>query len=199
MKPTDALNIQNDYKSRCRDANFRSVINHMILSGSGLLHQKDEKRLPAEKIINVYLESLVSVGLSNTPCYFVKDEMTDLIMFASNKLDDTDLFDTNLVPSDKGFVYFEKPIELRDVRGRKLLGNVLVWQKAFSGDKDKEGIIVTLYNDASRTPDDVALVMLNEDNQNKNSQRNLQIVGRFHWIHSLSFVHGDVVGELKKA
>ena len=198
MKPTDALNIQNDYKSRCRDANFRTVINHMILSGSGLLHQKDEKRLPAEKVINLYLESLVNVGLSNTPCYFVKDEMTDLIMFASNKLDDTDLFDTNLVPSDKGFVYFEKPIELRDVRGRKLLGNVLVWQKAFSGDKDKEGIIVTLYNDASRTPDDVALTLLNEDNQNKNSQRNLQIVGRFHWIHSLSFVHGDVIGELNK-
>ena len=196
MKPTDALNIQNDYKSRCRDANFRSVINHMILSGSGLLHQKDEKRLPAEKIINAYLESLVSVGLSNTPCYFVKDEMTDLIMFASNKLDDTDLFDANLVPSNKGFVYFEKPIELRDVRGRLLLGNVLVWQKAFAG--DKEGIIVTLYNDVSRTPDDVAITLLNKDNQNKNSQRNLQIVGRFHWIHSLSFVHGDVIGELNK-
>jgi len=199
MKPTDALNIQNDYKSRCIDANFRSVINHMILSGSGLLHQKDEKRIPAEKIINVYLESLVSVGLSNTPCYFVKDEMTDLIMFASNKLDDTDLFDTNLVPSNKGCVYFEKPIELRDVRGRILLGNVLVWEKALLSNKEgKEGIIVTLYNDVSRTPDDVAITLLDRNNQNKNSQRNLQIVGRFHWIHSLSFVHGDVIGELDK-
>jgi hypothetical protein len=171
----------------------------MILSGSGLLHQKDEKRLPAEKIINVYLESLVSVGLSNTPCYFVKDEMTDLIMFASNKLDDTDLFDANLVPSNKGFVYFEKPIELRDVRGRLLLGNVLVWEKALLSNKEgKEGIVVTIYNDVNRTPDDVAITLLDKDNQNKNSQRNLQIVGRFHWIHSLSFVHGDVVGELDK-
>jgi hypothetical protein len=36
---------------RCRDANFRTVINRlMILSGSGLLHQKDDTmRLPAEQ------------------------------------------------------------------------------------------------------------------------------------------------------
>ena len=200
MKPTDALNIQNDYKSRCRDANFRTVINHMILSGSGVLHKGDEERkLSAQQGINAYLRSLVNVGLSNTPCYFVKDEMTDLIMFASNKLDDTDLFDANLVPSDKGFVYFEKPLELRDVRGRLLLGNVIVWEKGFdSGKEGKEGIVVTVYNDASRNPDDVAVTLLEKNNQNKNSQRNLQIVGRFHWIHSLTFVHGDVVGELEK-
>lgn len=198
MKPTDALEIQRDYKSRCEDANFRTVINQMILSGSGVLHKGDDKnKLSAQEDINGYLKSLVDVGLSNTPCYFVKDEMTDLIMFASNKLDDTDLLDTNLIPSDKGFVYFEKPIELRDVRGRLLLGNVFVWQKGFdSGKEGKEGVIVTVYNDANRNPDDVATTLLN--NQNKNSKRNLKVVGRFHWIHSLPFSHGDVIGELEK-
>lgn len=197
MKPTDALNIQNEYKSRCGDSHFRAVINHMIVSGSGVRHQSDEtKVLSAQEIVNAYLESAVKVGVSNTPCYFVKDEMTDLIMFASKKLDDTDLFDATLVPSDKGFVYFEKPIELTDVRGRKLLGNVVVWEKGFSD--GKHGIIVSIFNDANRTPDDIAKILLSDAYGNKNAQRNLQVVGRFHWIHSFNLVHGSVIGEAEK-
>jgi hypothetical protein len=193
MKPTDALEIQHDYKWKCSDANFRLILNAMIMSGSGLRHKPQEK-LTAQQIINAYLESAVNVGVSNTPCYFVKDEMTDLIMFASQKLDDTDLFDANLVPSDKGFVYFEKPIEVRDVRGRQLLGNVVVWEKGFS--QGKHGIIVSIFNDAKRTPDEIATLMLNDTN--KNAQRNLGVVGRFHWIHSFNLVHGEVVGEAVK-
>jgi hypothetical protein len=196
MKPTDALEIQRDYKFKCQDAYFRFVINSMILSGSGIRHYEQTKRLSAEKVVNAYLESAVKVGLEKTPCYFVKDEMTDLVMFASQKLDDTDLFDTNLVPSDRGFVYFEKPIEIRDVRNRKLLGNVIVWEKGFS--HGKHGIIATLYNDAHRTPDDVASLMINDKNKESHVEKNLLKIGRFHWIHSLNLVHGDIIGEAVK-
>lgn len=196
MKPTDALEIQRDYKSRCEDANFRLMLGHMIMSGSGLRHAKQEKEIPADKIVNAYLDSAVNVGVANTPCYFVKDEMTDLIVFASNKLDDTDLFDASLVPSDKGFVYFEKPLEIRDVRGRQLLANLVVWEKGFS--HGKHGIIVNIYNDAKITPDEIANLLINDYQKNKNSKRNLDVIGRFHWIHSFNLVHGHVIGEAVK-
>ena len=195
MKPTDALEIQRDYKSRCQDANFCRVLGHMILSGSGLRH-KENLNISAENVVNSYLASAVSVGVANTPCYFVKDEMTDLIMFASQKLDDTDLFDASLVPSDKGFVYLEKPLEVVDVRGRRLLGNVIVWEKGFSD--NREGIIVSMYNDAKRTPDDIASLLINGSDDSKNRQRNLDVVGRFHWIHSFNLVHGHIIGEAIK-
>jgi len=195
MKPTDALEIQRDYKSRCQDANFRLVLEHMITSGSGIKHAKKENQISNEKIVDAYLGSAVGVGLANTPCYFVKDEMTDLIMFASNKLDDTDLFDDNLVPSDKGFVYFEKPLEIKDVRGRTLLANVIVWDKG-SSPNGKHGIIVSIYNDAKRTPDELATLLIN--NAGKNAERNLGVVGRFHWVHSLNIVHGHIIGESVK-
>lgn len=199
MKPTDALEIQHDYKWKCGDANFRLILDNMIMSGSGLRHkkhklQKENSDLTADQIINAYLSSAINVGVSNTPCYFVKDEMTDLIMFASNKLDDTDLFDASLVPSDKGFVYFEKPLEVRDVRGRRLLANVVVWEKGFS--HGKHGIIVSIFNDAKRTPDEIASLMLKDTD--KNAKRNLEVVGRFHWIHSFNLVHGHTIGEAVK-
>jgi hypothetical protein len=206
MKPTEALEIQRDYRFKCGDKNFRYVLNRMMMSASGVIFTEDEKaihndrELDPAKVVNAYAEVAIEVGKANTPCYFVKDEMTDLILFASNKLDDTDLFDANLVPSDYGFVYFEKPLELTDVRGRQLLGNVLVWKKGFHKD-GKIGIMATLYNDADRTPDDIARTLLEnkEAPKNKKEIHALDIMGRYHWIHSLNFVHGEVVGEKVKS
>jgi hypothetical protein len=198
MKPTDALEIQHDYKWKCGDANFRLILDNMIMARSGMKHKPNKIQkiidITPQQIVNTYLSSAINVGVSNTPCYFVKDEMTDLIMFASQKLDDTDLFDTSFVPSDKGFVYFEKPLEVRDVRGRTLLGNVVVWEKGFS--QGKHGIIVSIFNDAKRTPDEIASLMLSD--ADKNAQRNLDVIGRFHWIHSFNLIHGEVVGEAVK-
>ena len=210
MKPTDALEIQRDYKSRCGDANFVRVLNSMISSASGIkAHQKVNKLYPHNKemitleeqtvAVDEYASSAVKVGKSNTPCYFVKDEMSDLIMFASNKLDDTDLFDEALIPSDKGFVYFEKPLEIRDVRGRQLLVNVLVWEKGFSQKTGKPIMAFTCFNDASRTPDDVAKEIFSHAEQRTLGYKEVvRIVGGFHWVHSASYEHGEVVGEAVK-
>lgn len=200
MKPIDALDIQRDYKNKCQDANFRIVLDAMIMSASGIAYNKKDKQLKPESVVGAYLSSAIGVGIGNTPCYFVKDEMTDLIMFASQKLDDTDLFDTTLIPSDKGFVYFEKPLEIQDVRGRKLLGNVVVWEKGFY--EGKHGIIASLYNDAHSTPDDISRILLENkknDKPKKNEINSLDVIGRFHWLHSLNAVHGDVIGEKAKA
>ena len=202
MKPTEALEIQRDYRFKCGESRFRLVLNRLMMSASGVVFSENEKmthngrELDPTKVVNAYADCAIDVGLTNTPCYFVKDEMTDLIMFASNKLDDTDLFDVSLVPSDCGFVYFEKPLELTDVRGRQLLGNILVWKKGF--DKEgKSGIMATLYNDAHRTPDDIAKTMLENKEQplKKNEINSLDIIGRYHWIHSLNIIHGETIGE----
>lgn len=202
MKPTEALEIQRDYRFKCGDKNFRHVLNRLMMSASGVVFTEKEKmmhngkEIDPEKVVNSYADVAIQVGLANTPCYFVKDEMTDLIMFASNKLDDTDLFDVSLVPSDSGFAYFEKPLELRDVRGRQLLGNVLVWKKGFD-ESGKAGIMATLYNDAHRTPDDIARTMLENKEYplKKNEINALDIIGRYHWVHSLNLIHGDIIGE----
>ncbi len=207
MKPTDALEIQSDYKYKCADAQFVEVINKMILSASGIkAHQKakkdflfGEKMFDAKEqteIVSEYVSSAVRVGKDKTPCYFVKDEMSDLIMFASNKLDDTDLFDETLVPTDKGFVYFEKPLEMQDVRGRQLLINVIVWEKGFSAKSKKPVVAFTCFNDAKRTPDDVAKKIMETELPHKRGYRSAtELLGRFHWVHSGNSQHGEIIGE----
>jgi len=69
MKPTDALEIQHDYKWKCGDTQFRYILDKMILSASGMRHQTDEtKVLSAQEVVNAYLESAVKVGITNSPC-----------------------------------------------------------------------------------------------------------------------------------
>jgi len=215
MKPTDALEIQHDYKWKCGDTQFRYILDKMILSASGIgTHIKNQKDYllrdshngsqtltPAEQkvVVNQYLDSAMRVGVSkDTPCYFVKDEMSDLIMFASQKLDNTDLVDEALVPTDKGFVYFEKPLELNDVRGRRLLINIVVWEKGFAEKSGKPLICMTFFNDSARTPDDVAIQILNDEKERKYKagwRRATDIVGRFGWVHSANIEHGEMIGE----
>lgn len=216
MKPTEALEIQRDFKYKCGDAQFRSIVNKMILSASGIGAQiKNNKTIVKSKgdekvaispndqkeVVNAYLESFVRVAVSgNTPCYFVKDEMSDLIMFASEKLDNTDLFDEALVPSNNGFVYFEKPLELRDVRGRTLLINVVAWEKSIAP-SGKVGVCITFFNDSVNTPDEVALQLIKDEEQREYKvgwRRAIDIVGRFGWIHSGYYEHGDMIGDALK-
>jgi len=207
MKPTDALEIQHDYKWKCGDTQFREILNKMILSASGISqnikHNRDflvadERFSPAEQktIINQYLESAMRVGLlKETPCYFVKDEMSDLIMFASQKLDSTDLVDEALVPSDRGFLYFEKPLQLNDIRGRALLINIVVWEKGVMGGKPI--ICMSFFNDNHRTPDDVAKQILQDEKERKykaGQRKALDVVGRYGWIHSVILQHGEMIG-----
>ena len=156
------------------------------------MKQHPNKQKDLETVVKVYLATALNAGLANTPCYFIKDEMTDLIMFASKKLDDTDLFDDNLVPSEFGFAYFEKPLQFQDVRNRTLLGNILVWQKGIAT-SGKSGVVFTIYNDARRTPDEIAKILLS--GKDKGAEMPLEAIGRFHWLHSMNIAHGQVIGE----
>jgi hypothetical protein len=200
MKPTEALDIRANFKSRCTDARWREVIKTNIMLSSGAkfyqgnlvsIHHQDEDADLREKAIDVYVDDIIRAGISGE-CFFIKEEMTDLVLFASEKLDETDLFDPTLAPTDKGFAYFEKPVPLTDVRGRKLLINILTWEKIFHPETGNFQTTISCWNDTARTPDEVALeLMSHKDKGYRNFVREL---GRFQWIKSQSINSGTIVG-----
>jgi hypothetical protein len=200
MKPTEALDIRANFKSKCGDSLWKELVKQTIMISSGAkfykeklasTHEQKEDIIIREKAIEVYVEDAIRAGMS-AECFFIKDEMTDLILFASEKLDETDLFDPTLAPTDKGFAYFEKPVPLIDVRGRKLLINIITWEKIFNEETGNFQITMSCWNDTARTPDEVAIEIISS--KNKALQELLKKIGRFHWINSEMIKSGIIVG-----
>jgi len=200
MKPTEALDIRANFKSKCGDSLWKELVKQTIMISSGAkfykeklasTHKQKEDIILREKAIEVYVEDVIRAGMS-AECFFIKDEMTDLVLFASQKLDDTDLFDPTLAPTDKGFAYFEKPVPLIDVRGRELLINVITWERIFNEEIGNFVISMSCWNDTARTPDEVAIEIIS--NKDKAHQELLKKIGRFHWIKSETVKPGTTVG-----
>ena len=200
MKPTEALDIRAHFKAKCRDSEWKQVIKQNIMLASGAkfyqgnlvsIHHQDEDSDLREQAIEVYVEDIIRAGMEGE-CFFVKEEMTDLVLFASEKLDETDLFDPTLAPTDKGFAYFEKPVPLQDVRGRTLLINVITWEKLFDKKTGEFQITMSCWNDTARTPDEVAIEIMS--NKDKTYQNFLRRLGRFQWIKSQTIKAGTIVG-----
>ena len=193
MKPTDALDIQAYFRGKCLDQRWRMMLDAYISISSGHETQKrNGKERPYRNLaLEMYRNDVVETG-SNADCFFVRDEMSDLIVFASSKLDSTDEFDLSLVPTDKGFAYFEKPLEVVDVRGQKLLVHLIMWKKVFAAD-GKMALSFSCWNDTQRQPDEVAMSLLS--GKGKDMKEKLDILGRFHWIKCQSVFHNQNIGD----
>jgi len=200
MKPTDALDILSDFKARSKDRLWQGVVRQNIAISNGAkfvagqVVEVRDKRLSdqQDKKENTVIESLARIGLS-AECFFIKDEMTDLVLFASQKLDDTDLLDTELAPADRGFAYFEKPIPLTDVRGRTMLINIITWEKGLD-EKGIAGVHFSCWNDTAKTPDEFALEIMAKGDDSKDYKDFIRKIGRFHWTLSTSATNGTIVG-----
>jgi hypothetical protein len=125
--------------------------------------------------------------------YYVAPDMTDLVEWAADGLDDTDAFRMDEVPTERGFVYFEKPIQMHDIRGKTMMVNAALWFKAnfrlSTGDTKTEGYLVLTFNDHRNTPDEIALQMLNGPNG-----ENYAAMGRWGMIGMQAMLEGVRIG-----
>jgi len=59
--------------------------------------------------------------------YRVTPEMSTMVEWAASQLDETDRFDRDLPPTGAGFVRFDRPLPVADVRGRTMAAHWLIW------------------------------------------------------------------------
>jgi len=173
MRIVETLMIAEDLKAKLSHAYFRHILVEHLLNDAKLMRSQDEKRLRVEVINNA------SDILSNSSMYFVKSEMTDLITFAGEKLDEEDILDYKLAPTRQGFVYFEKPIPCVDVRGDILSVNMALWWF----DKYND-LHVLKFNDQYRTPDKIAIGIIEKarKSRDKHEKAFVDEIGRFGFI-----------------
>lgn len=115
--------------------------------------------------------------------FHVQAEMTDLIMAASLGLDDEMPWRRELLPTEVGFVYLDKPIIMQDVRGNDMKIHAVVWGPASTNAGPSTAIY--FMNDIE-DPDDV---VLGNAKANKFTQEQMRACGRLQVVH-IMFVAG---------
>jgi hypothetical protein len=182
MKPTQTIEMLGDLQAKMTQPNFKESLRYQIANVVEKQGWKNDKL----KIANESVE-YIGHNSKNLVPYLVKDEMTNLIVHASKMLDKDDVFDLDLLPSKEGFVEFEKPLEIYDVRGHLLLIHYFVWMSY------QNTIVVLAFNDQYKNPDIIAQqAKLNNDK--KWWDFYTTTVGRWGYVGLLKTDVGDTIG-----
>lgn len=175
MRPAQVLEMQEDLRSR--------LTRSPELFGTAFVPEKNI----TDGSMGPGLARLTAKYVSLADAYRVTEEMCDTVAFAAAKLDDSDVFDRTLAPTPWGFVRFDKPLPMKDVRGRTMLANYLVWGMYAEG--GKAGAFFSLWNDSGTHPDEVAL-----ENPLTHNPKVLGTFGRWGFIGAEVVADGKAVG-----
>jgi hypothetical protein len=148
---------------------------------------EDARRLvdgPAPEGFAAHLESVTRAAY----LYQVTEDMCLVVQHTAASLDQLDRFDHDEVPTGCGMVYFERPLPIAEIRGRRMLGHWLVWGPAREPRAGVAGTGMYWFNDSDDEPDDVAQQELREDGGHR------RITGRWSPIGADFAVDGMRMG-----
>jgi hypothetical protein len=164
VRPSELLDAKLDLIARLRDPVMRLQIeNHLALdwtqSGErGQLGQvgSERGRQTAQALFHC-----AQAGLSEAAAYQVTEDLSLLLQAAAAGLDETDRMSREIAPTRAGLVRFERPLPIRDIRGKTLLVSWLFWYPVLvvRGRHDKgeptPGLGYMMFNDRWTDPDDI--------------------------------------------
>lgn len=128
----------------------------------------------------------IARNVGNARAYLVTEQMTDLVLARVEAMHELTRVGEDYRPSRQcGFVVLEKPIEFRELRGRRTIIHSLTWGPA--QDRGGEtGWLLTTFNDLYREPDEVAV-----ETDRPELRR---LLGRWHGIGTYWLPNGLRVG-----
>lgn len=148
MRPGEILDAQADLIERLDHEVFKGYLGAM----SGVTQELGPER--AREVAEQMADALKRLTQASY-AYRVTPDMCQLVRFAASQLDDSDAWDRDLAPTQCGFVRFDDPLPVRDVRGRTMLINWLVWGPLSKALDDMSGVSLWQFNDAWTHPDDL--------------------------------------------
>lgn len=156
MHAGQVIDLQSDFISRFTDPYFRRIVT-ATLNGGDTATPPDYKDL---------LVTVVAKHAQNAYAYHVNSEMSDLVQHAADMLDDEDVVDLSLPPTQIGLVRFDKPLMIRDARGKFMKIHWMTWGPGTVSTEHgpESGILTTSWNDLE-DPDEVALEMFDPDSK----------------------------------
>lgn len=137
---------------------------------------------------------LIFAHLKFGEVFRVSADMTELITHAASLLDDTDQWSTDMLPTEAGFVRFDKPLVIVDARGNEMLIHVMTWGPAnLTGPNgeviQEEASFVTMWNDLHVEPDYYLEVMIRDHGDFLR-----KVAGRWSFIGAEVLTNGQRMG-----
>lgn len=193
MKPSQTLDMHADLLSRFDDRRFQNLV--------AAQYRHDIGPGPTADRADPYMLDRAAQGLTsalythvkNASTYHVTEDMSVMVQHAAAGLDETDTFDISIPPTAHGIVRFDRPLEIRDVRGRTMLGHWMVWGRTQVNGETR--LIMSWFNDADE-PDDVARMHAEVDPYSWAKVR--EFSGRWSWIGGDFAIHGAELGTPEK-
>lgn len=195
MKAKDMLDMRHDLQIRLLNRNVRDAMADLISMGSS-------GTVPDNEAWNIVDATLLTIERAEN--FFVNADMCEMIAHAATAFDETDKADTTLPPVDNGFVYFESPMVLRDIRGSEIKVNAMLWRRTpmRQGRNLVDGFMCHMWNDQERTPDSIAMLRssgevtdmfghkIDQGAMDKFDREN----GRWGYIGITSYIDGQDIG-----
>lgn len=152
MRPSEVLDAHVDLMTRLGSPMFDRIVNALGEFEFGRSGGRLEKEgtTPVAEI----LKSALPVAHT----FRVTHDMSMVVEHAAAGLDDLDRFDSRLAPTGVGFVAFDRPLPVVDMRGKTMLIHYLIWGPVSSN--MGPSTLVVCFNDQWRQPDQVALAMI---------------------------------------
>lgn len=188
MKPKDVLELRADLAAKLSVPRYRGAMAEIMRMGTGAMDYYGSR----------YMADYAAKSIISAENFFVVPEMCDLVAYSSSVLDSSDISDKTLVPSQSGFAYFEKPIEIVDIRQKKIFLNAILWETATD-----DSTVVHMWNDEYSHPDDAARFVLEHRATLSGADlasydKWLAVKGRWGYTGVAIYRDGELVGDEKQ-
>lgn len=128
--------------------------------------------------------------LEMAEAFYVTKDMTQVIRWASQSLDESDAFRHDLWPTDFGFVFFEDALLHTEARGRKMTIKAMTWGRV--NQDGHAGTYLVTYSNPHDPRDEIGLALVEHDG---GAYRDLtQALGPLHVSHLAFIPDGRGVG-----
>lgn len=132
--------------------------------------------------------------------YRVSADMVTLVEHAASLLRDVDTFDINTLPSEFGYVRFDRPIRVNDVWGKTMLVHACTWgpvdvirrNAPQPSQRTARGVFMSMWNDIDIEPDDYTRMMIAEAGE----ARCRRLFGRWGFIGGEILIDDATLGPL---
>lgn len=193
MRPDEILDGQVNLMDRLDDTRFERYLNTVYsMDETGHITTDDDLEVRRRaREANKSVAGTLQRHIKASYAYRVTADMCALIQHGAALLDEADLLDTTLAPTQAGFVGFDKPLPVRDVRGQIMLIHWMSWGPAVTSEGGS-GMVVWMFNDIYREPDEVTLSLEADDPDSAAAMRTVS--GRWAPVATTPIINARSVG-----
>lgn len=187
MQPAQVLDLQSDMIARASVPGWRELMKMQFTEDlqDSIIGGENPKKFASDIV-----EHITNV-VGEASAFFVEGTMTDMITWAAAGLDSTDTFRFDEVPVERGFVYFENPLVIKEVRGRDMLIHAVLWTPIWNRENDSGDVVAGYafyaFNDYRVRPDEIAKQLIADG-------YNIDRYGRWGFVGVFSAVDRQRVG-----